>query len=119
MLVDDSETVLMSLESVLTKAGFRVETALAGDRALDRLAQGARPDLIITDVNMPTMDGITLARRVRETPGMRFTPIIILTVVVEQAKRLEAKSAGATGWLVKPVQPDQLLSVIGQLLPGS
>lgn len=117
MLVDDSATVLMSLRTVLTKSGFHVETAQNGLEALDKFRHGLRPDLIISDVNMPSMDGITLAKKAREMPGMKFIPIIMLTVVVEQAKRIEAKTAGATGWLVKPVQPDQLLGVINQLLP--
>lgn len=118
MLVDDSETVLMSLQTVLAKAGFDVETARNGHEALERIDRGARPDLIISDVNMPAMDGIAFAKAVRDKPGTRFTPIVMLTVVTERARRAEAKSAGAIGWLVKPVQPDQLLSVIGQVLPA-
>lgn len=117
MIVDDSETVLMSLRSVLMKSGFDVETARDGDEALAKISRGDHPDLIISDVNMPGMDGITFVRRVRETPGMRFTPLIMLTVVSGQAKREEAKAAGATGWLVKPVPTDELLAVVAQLLP--
>ncbi len=119
MLVDDSATILMSLTSVLTKAGYGVETARHGQEALDKVAKGIHPNLIISDVNMPQMDGITFAREVRKAPGMRFTPILMLTTESEQAKRTAAKQAGATGWLVKPVQPDQLLGVIKQVLPGA
>lgn len=119
MLVDDSATMLMSLKSILTKAGYTVETAGHGKEALDKLNKGVKPNLIISDVNMPQMDGITFAREARKSPGMRFTPILMLTTESEQSKRAEAKSAGATGWLVKPVGPEQLLGVIKQVLPGA
>jgi len=119
LLVDDSATMLMSLKSILTKAGFAVETAGHGKEALARLSSGVKPNLIISDVNMPQMDGITFTREARKAPGMRFVPILMLTTESEQTKRAEAKTAGATGWLVKPVAPDQLLGVIKQVLPGS
>ncbi len=119
MLVDDSATMLMSLKSILTKAGYGVETAAHGKEALDRLNGGLRPNLIISDVNMPQMDGITFTREARKAPGMRFTPILMLTTESEQTKRAAGKAAGATGWLVKPVAPDQLLGVIKQVLPGA
>ena len=119
MLVDDSATILMSLKSILTKAGFTVETAGHGKEALDKIGKGLRPNLVISDVHMPHMDGITFVREARKAPGMRFTPILLLTTESDQAKRAEAKSAGATGWLVKPVAPDQLLSVIKQVLPAA
>ncbi len=117
-LVDDSATILMSLEGILKKAGFEVDKAGNGQQALDSLRQG-KPDLMITDLNMPGMDGISLIREVRKLPGMRFMPILMLTTESQQSKRQEAKAAGATGWLVKPVQPDDLLRVIRQVLPGS
>jgi two-component system chemotaxis response regulator CheY len=117
LLVDDSETVLLSLQTVLTKSGFGVEVARDGGEALRRITDGLRPDLVISDLNMPGVDGIAFARQLRAEPPTRFTPILLLTVVKDQAKRVEAKSAGVTGWLVKPIQVDQLLSVIGRLLP--
>lgn len=119
LLVDDSATILMSLKAVLGKAGFAVETASRGQEALDRVRGGLRPNLIISDINMPQMDGITFVREVRKAPSMRFIPILMLTTETEQAKRQEAKAAGATGWLVKPVPPDQLLGVIKQVIPGA
>ena len=119
MLVDDSATMLMSLKSILTKAGYTVETAGHGKEAMEKLAKGVKPNLIISDVNMPQMDGITFVREARKAPGMRFTPMLMLTTESEQTKRNEAKSAGATGWLVKPVGPDQLLGVIKQVVPGA
>ena len=119
MLVDDSATILMSLKTILTKAGFDVETAGHGKEALAKLSGGLKPNLIISDVNMPQMDGITFTLEARKAPGMRFTPILMLTTESEQTKRAEAKSAGATGWLVKPVAPEQLLGVIKQVVPGA
>jgi two-component system chemotaxis response regulator CheY len=119
MLVDDSATILMSLKSILSKAGFSVETAAHGAEALAKVTGGLRPNLIISDVNMPQMDGMTFVREVRKAAGMRFTPILMLTTESEQAKRDAARTAGATGWLVKPVQPEQLLGVIKQIMPGS
>lgn len=119
MIVDDSTTFLMSLEVVLSKAGFKVETAAHGKEALAKVTHGLRPNLIISDINMPHMNGITFAREVRKAEGMRFTPILMLTTESEQARRDEARAAGATGWLVKPVKPDQLLGVIKQVLPGA
>ncbi|WP_433618395.1 response regulator [Dactylosporangium sp. CA-139114] len=119
MLVDDSATMLMSLKTILTKAGYQVETAGHGREALDKLNTGLRPNLIISDVNMPQMDGISFTREARKAAGLRFTPILMLTTESEQTKRTEAKTAGATGWLVKPVAPDQLLGVIKQVVPGS
>ncbi len=117
-LVDDSTTMLMSLEGILKKAGFEVDKATSGPQALERL-KGNKPDLLITDLNMPGMDGITLIGEVRRLPGMRFMPILMLTTESQQSKRQEAKAAGATGWLVKPVKPDQLLQVIRQVVPGA
>lgn len=119
LLVDDSATMLMSLKTILGKAGYAVETATHGKEALEKLGKGIKPQLIISDVNMPQMDGITFTREARKVPGMRFVPILILTTESEQSKRTEAKTAGATGWLVKPVAPDQLLGVIKQVLPGA
>ncbi|WP_432574008.1 response regulator [Kineococcus sp. SYSU DK005] len=118
MLVDDSPTMLMSIKSVLTKAGISVETAGDGQEALDRIKAGLKPNLVISDVNMPRLDGISFVREARRA-GLRFTPILMLTTESEQSKRDEAKAAGATGWLVKPVQPDALMTVIRQVVPGA
>ena len=118
MLVDDSPTMLMSIQSVLTKAGLKVETAKDGQEALDRIKGGLKPNLVISDVNMPRLDGISFVREARKA-GLRFTPILMLTTESEATKRAEAKAAGATGWLVKPVQPDALLKVIRQVVPGA
>jgi two-component system chemotaxis response regulator CheY len=93
-----------------------VETANGGDAALKKL-QTSKPNLVITDLNMPGMDGITLIKEVKKQPAFRFMPVLMMTTESQQAKRTEARTAGATGWLVKPVQPDQLLEVLKKLLP--
>ncbi len=118
-LVDDSATMLMSLSEILQKAGFTVETAADGAAALSRFKAGAKPDLIITDQNMPELTGIELIRETRKLAAFRFIPILMLTTESQQAKRLEGKAAGATGWLVKPVAGKDLLGVIKQVLPGT
>lgn len=118
LLVDDSKTILMSMESVLKKAGFLVITADGGPAALAKISANS-PDLMITDLNMPGMDGITLIKEVKKLPSMRFKPVLMLTTESQQEKRLEAKKAGAIGWLVKPVQPTELVNVIKQVVPGA
>lgn len=114
LLVDDSATMLMSLKGSLEISGFRVETAPDGAAALRRLTSGLRPDLIITDINMPCMDGISFIAEARKL--LRFTPILALTTESQRDKRDEAKRHGATGWLVKPVGGSDLLKVVNQVL---
>jgi two-component system chemotaxis response regulator CheY len=116
-VVDDSATMVMSVKSTLEISGFKVETASDGVQALDKIHKGLKPDLMITDINMPRMDGIELVRQARKV--LRFTPILLLTTESQQAKRDEAKKLGATGWLVKPVGGADLLKVIRQVLPGA
>lgn len=119
MIVDDSATMLMSVKSNLQIAGFKVETANDGVQALAKLKSGTKPDLIITDINMPNMTGIELIQHARAIPTLRFIPILVLTTESQQAKRDEAKRLGATGWLVKPVGGGDLLKIIKQVLPGA
>ena len=116
-LVDDSATMVMSLKSSLEISGFKVETASDGEQAMAKISKGLKPDLIITDINMPKMDGIELIRNARKI--LRFTPILTLTTESQQAKRDEAKKLGASGWLVKPIGGADLVKVIKQLLPGA
>lgn len=116
-LVDDSATMLMSLKGILVNSGFKVETAPDGEPALAKLKTGFKPDLIITDINMPKMDGITFIRESRKL--LRFVPILALTTESQQAKRDEAKKFGATGWMVKPIGALELVNVIKQVLPGA
>ena len=119
LLVDDSQTILLSMESIIGKAGHKAHKASSGEDALRQIQAGLKPDLVITDLNMPGIDGITLIRQLRKTPGLRFTPMLMLTTESQQAKRQEAKAAGATGWLVKPVNAQQLIGVIKQVVPGA
>lgn len=119
MIVDDSATMLLSLRSTLEMSGYKVEAASDGKAAADRLSAGARPDLIITDINMPRMGGLELIRHVRGLPGFRFTPILTLTTESQTAIRDEGRRLGATGWLVKPVAGPALVGVVKQVLPGS
>ena len=118
LLVDDSKTMLMSMEGVLKRAGFEVASSTSGEDAVVKIGSFA-PDLMITDLNMPGMDGITLIKKAKAMASMRFKPILMLTTESQQAKREEAKAAGATGWLVKPVQPNDLTAVVKQVLPGA
>lgn len=116
-VVDDSSTMLMSLKSTLEISGFKVETACDGEQALGKIKAGLKPDLIITDINMPKMDGILLIKEARKI--LRFTPILALTTESQQTKRDEAKKLGATGWLVKPVTGSDLIKVVKQVVPGA
>ena len=119
LIVDDSATMVLSVKSTLEMNGFTVDTASDGVQALAKLKGGLRPDLIITDVNMPNMDGLELIRNVKTLPGFRFTPILTLTTESQAVKRDQAKQLGATGWLVKPVSGPDLIKVIKQVLPGA
>jgi two-component system chemotaxis response regulator CheY len=119
LIVDDSATMLMSLKSALSLGGFQVETATNGQVALDKLKAGLKPNLIITDINMPVMGGLEMIGKVRAMPSCRFFPILTLTTESESAKRDEGRRLGATGWLVKPVSGADLLKVIKQVLPGA
>lgn len=116
-LVDDSTVMLMSVKQNLELAGFKVETAKDGLEALNRIKGGLKPDLIITDINMPNMNGLDLIKNARAV--LRFTPILALTTESQTSKRDEAKKLGATGWLVKPVSSADLLKVIRQVVPGA
>lgn len=118
-IVDDSLTMTMSLKSNLELNGFKVETASDGLQALTKLKGGFKPDLIITDINMPRMDGMELIRQVKGLPGLRFTPILTLTTESDPKKRDESKRLGATGWLVKPVSGPDLVKIVKQVLPGA
>ncbi len=119
LIVDDSATMVMSVKNNLEIAGFKVETADDGVKALAKLKGGVKPDLIITDINMPNMGGMELIKNVRALPGFRFTPILTLTTESQADKRDEGKKLGATGWLVKPIGGADLLKIIKQVLPGA
>jgi two-component system chemotaxis response regulator CheY len=119
LVVDDSVTMALSLKTNLTMHGFQVQTASNGQAALDLLQSGLKPNLILTDINMPIMGGIELISKVRALPGLKYVPILTLTTESEAGKRNEGKRAGATGWLVKPIAGDDLIVVIRKVLPGA
>jgi two-component system chemotaxis response regulator CheY len=110
--------MLMSLTRILKGAGFEVETAANGKLGLEKLARGLQPGIILTDLNMPEMDGIEFIKGARKTAATRFTPIVVLTTESSAKGRDSARAAGATGWLSKPTEPKELLSTIMQLLPS-
>lgn len=118
LLVDDSPTVLMSLKDILTRAGQSVDTANSAEAALEKLRTLPPLKMMITDYHMPGRTGVELIREVRKIPAYRFMPVLMLTTESQQEKRNEAKAAGATGWLVKPVAADKLVALVNQLVPG-
>lgn len=111
-LVDDSATILLSISNILIKAGYGVEKAASAEEALRKFQAGVKIDLLITDLNMPGMNGIELIREVRKLPAYKFVPILFLTTESQQSKKVEAKAAGASGWIVKPATADELLNTI-------
>jgi two-component system chemotaxis response regulator CheY len=114
--VDDSKTMRDMVTFSLKKAGFEMMEAEDGEQALSKL--GGQPvDLIITDLNMPVMDGLTLIKRLRENPSYQYTPILMLTTEADGTKKAEGKAAGATGWIVKPFNPEKLLQVVQRVCP--
>jgi two-component system chemotaxis response regulator CheY len=119
LLVDDSPTMLASMSSILKKAGFAFETACTGEAAVEKVSGGLAPCLVITDYHMPGMHGVDLISKLRQLASTRFTPMLVLTTESNAEKRGAAKAAGATGWLVKPVDPAALLQVLKQLVPGT
>jgi len=115
MTVDDSATIRQMLKFTLSDAGFEVIEAIDGVDACAKLKENL-VNMVITDLNMPKMDGIELIREVRKDPANRFVPIIMLTTESQEAKKQEGKSAGASGWIVKPFSPEQLLAVVKMVL---
>lgn len=115
LIVDDTTSMRQMISFTLNSAGHEVLEASDGDEAL-KLANENTFDLIITDINMPNMDGIELVRSLRNNTNYKFTPIILLTTESQQSKRDEGKSAGATGWIVKPFNPEQLIQVVEKVL---
>ena len=115
LTVDDSRTILAMLHHTLSNAGFEVLQAEDGKQGLDVLKTQA-VDVVITDINMPIMDGIEFIRHVRATGQHQSLPILILTTETSQDKRDQGKAAGGTGWIVKPFDPDKLISVINRVV---
>ncbi len=115
MIVDDSASMRQVVGFALKDAGFDVIAAVDGKDAMGKL-NGAKVEMIITDLNMPNLNGIELIKQVRRTDGYRFTPIIMLTTESQESSKAEGRQAGASGWIVKPFTPDQLLGVVKKFI---
>ncbi|MFW6410172.1 MAG: response regulator [Halanaerobiales bacterium] len=120
LAVDDSKTVRASLKYALSNNGFEIELAENGRKGLEILSdmdnEGWKPDMIISDINMPVMDGITFIKEVKGEPKYKYIPILVLTTESQEAKKMEGKEAGAAGWLVKPFSNEQLLAVVNKFV---
>jgi len=115
LIVDDSASVRQLVGIALKSAGYDVIEGFDGSHALTKLT-GQKVHLIISDVNMPNMDGITFVKNVKAMPAYRFTPVIMLTTENQEAKKREGQAAGAKAWVVKPFQPAALLSAVEKLV---
>ncbi len=115
LAVDDSASMRQMVSFTLKGAGHEVVEASDGKQALDKAGE-IQVDLVLSDVNMPVMDGIELVKALRALPNYKFTPILMLTTESAGDKKMEGKRAGATGWLVKPFNPEQLLATIKKVL---
>ncbi len=115
LAVDDSASMRQMVAFTLKGAGHGVVEAADGQEAL-RIARTRKFDLVLSDVNMPNMDGITLTREIRALPQYKFTPILVLTTEAGMDRKQEGRAAGATGWIVKPFNPDQLLATVKKVL---
>ncbi|ALC17110.1 Fis family transcriptional regulator [Desulfuromonas soudanensis] len=115
MTVDDSASVRQMMSFTLKQAGYDVVEAVDGEDALAKFAT-ENVQMLITDLNMPKMDGTALIREVRKDAANRFMPILMLTTESQESKRQEGKSAGASAWIVKPFKPEQLLGVVRMVL---
>jgi two-component system, chemotaxis family, chemotaxis protein CheY len=115
LAVDDSSSMRQMVAFTLKGAGYQVVEAADGQEALNK-AKAQKFDLIITDVNMPIMDGITFIKHLRGEANYKFTPMLMLTTESSSDKKTAGKAAGATGWIVKPFNPDQLLNTVKKVL---
>lgn len=115
LVVDDSASIRQVVGIALKNAGYEVIAASDGQDALKKL-DGQKIHLIVSDVNMPVMDGITFVKEVKKLANYKFTPIIMLTTESQPEKKAEGKEAGAKAWIVKPFQPPQLLDAISRLI---
>ena len=116
LIVDDSVSMRQMVGFTLRQGGYDVVEAEHGQDALNKL-QSTTVDLVLTDLNMPVMDGITLIQNLRRIPAMKSKPILMLTTEGLAAKKEQGKAAGATGWIVKPFDPEKLLQTLAKVLP--
>jgi two-component system chemotaxis response regulator CheY len=121
-VVDDSPTMRGMVSHTLNEAGFETKEAENGKDALIKLTMmeegGAKPDVIVTDINMPEMDGIELVKEIRKLSAFKHVPVLVLTTDNTDEKKEVGRAAGATGWLVKPFDSDLILKVIRKVLPS-
>jgi two-component system chemotaxis response regulator CheY len=115
LAVDDSPSMRQMVGQTLRAAGYDVIEAADGVEALEK-AKSRVVDVVITDVNMPNMDGITLVAQLRALPSYRLVPLLLLTTESSPERKAQGKQAGATGWMVKPFNPDQLLATLARVL---
>ncbi len=113
--VDDSSSMRQIIKSCLGKVGYTVSEASDGLEGLEKINAGEKYDLLIVDVNMPNMDGITFVKEVRKNGNYKTIPIIMLTTESQAEKKADGAIAGATGWVVKPFQPDEFIKVVERL----
>jgi two-component system, chemotaxis family, chemotaxis protein CheY len=116
IVVDDSMTIRKLVGRVLQQAGFEILEASNGREAMSAL-EGCTAQVIITDVNMPVMNGLEFIREIRATARNKFTPVIFLTTESEASKKEEAYAAGATAWVLKPFSPEKVMSVVQRVVP--
>jgi len=116
LVVDDSNTMRELVSGFLRTHGFDVVTATDGRDGLDKLRNDPAIALVVSDINMPVMDGLTMIRQLRAKPAHQGVPIIFLTTESDADIKAQAKSAGATGWLTKPFDPDQLIRIVKKVL---
>jgi len=114
LVVDDSGSFRTVVKLALQKAGYSVIEAVDGQDAVGKLT-GAKINLIVCDVNMPNMDGLTFLKHVKSLPAYKFTPVIMLTTESQEAKKAEGRSAGAKAWITKPFRPSQLVDAVNKL----
>jgi two-component system chemotaxis response regulator CheY len=116
LIVDDSSSLRMVVKLALMRAGYEVIEAGDGKEALAQLEKTAKVHLIVSDVNMPNMDGITFVTQVKQHPRHKFTPVVMLTTEGQDAKKEQGRAAGAKAWIVKPFNPPQLLDAVSKLI---
>jgi two-component system chemotaxis response regulator CheY len=115
LIADDSASMRNMVQATLMSAGHQVTAAADGQQALNEASKG-KFDAVVTDLNMPVMDGISLVKNLRGLPNYKYTPILLLTTESGTDKKAEGKAAGATGWLVKPFNPEKLLATVARVL---
>jgi len=118
LVVDDSPTMRQMVALTLTNAGFKVVEAEDGKDAINKVAGALKMDIVVTDLNMPKMDGISLIKELRKMSAFKFTPILMLTTESAADKKQAGKEAGATGWIVKPFNPEVMLKIIEKISPA-